>query len=241
MNICKIKIVLIGHLRHTVDINKLKRFRSRFFQISEIERIDTLPEPKKEDGYLDIAYSRAEIQSILAPVDASDLVIGIINYRFDDNFYIHRAGEDKACISIAGIDWLLLEHNISIENFILKNILELTVLKKVLGNVNGPDVYDVIHQDTRGCLFDLNGDKSDIIFNTERPMICDACKAFISSKSLPTNYIKHLEKELKRIRKPYICSIEMFIKNYPLFSVLLTTILAIMANLVANVIWEKIN
>jgi hypothetical protein len=233
-----IKLVLVGHLRNSLDLPKLRRFNSRFFRITEVERIDTLPNPQKDDGFLDVVYSRDEITRLMNPVNGSDLIVGIINYRFDDNFYLHRTGKNKACISIADIDRLLIAHNISLENFILKNIFEMVVFVNTLGELNTDKVYDFVHQDTRGCLFDLNGDKLDVVHNTEHPKICDSCKAMINSKSVPDNFTKQLESELQRIRKPYVCSIELFIKKYPLFSLLVTFLFGILINIISNMIWK---
>lgn len=233
-----IKIVVIGHLRHQLDLRMIKRFKSQFFKIGVVEKINTLPTPNKEDGFLDVAYSREEIESLLSNVNSAEIVVGIMNYRFDDNFYMHRTGSNKVCISIAKIDGLLLENNISLENFIIKNLFEIIVLKNAFGDVINDDIYNLVHQDTRGCLFDLNGDKYDVLYNTEKPIICDSCKAFFNGKSLPANFIKNIEAELKRIRKPLICTIELFIKKYPFFSVSLALLTSIVVNLISNVIWE---
>lgn len=233
-----VKIVIAGHLRNTLDLRKLRRFKSRFFSIAEVESIDALPSPGKDDGFLDIVYSRSEVASLLDPINGADIVLGIMNYRFDDNFYLHRTGENKACLSIADIDRILLSHNISIENFILKNIYEMTVFVNTLGKLNTDDVYNFVHQDTRGCLFDLNGDKLDVLHNTERPIVCDSCKAKINSRSVPEDFTKHLESELKSIRKPFICTIELFIKKYPLFSLLVTFLFGVLVNIISNIIWE---
>jgi hypothetical protein len=238
MDKMQIKIVIIGHLRHQIDFNKIKRASSSFFKISIIERINDLPKPKKDDGYLDISYSKTEIQEILKGVQSQDIVVGIMNYPFDDNFYMHRAGENKLCISIAGIDIMLLNKGISLENFIIKNIYEAVVLKNIFADLNNNDIYNFIHQDTRGCLFDMNGYRYDVVYNTEKPFLCDTCKSFLNQKSLPTNFVKHLEKELKRIKKPIICSIEMFIKKYPLLSVFLTFISSFTINILASWVWE---
>ncbi len=233
-----VKLVLVGHLRNTLNLQKLKRFDSRFFRIAEVERIDTLSCPHRDDGFLDIVYSRGQIASLMNPVNASDLVVGIINYRFDDNFYLHRTGRNKACISIADIDRLLLTHNISLENFILKNIFEMIVFVNILGGLDTDEVYSSVHRDTRGCLFDLNGDKLDVLYNTERPIICDACKAMIQSKSVPDNFVKDLESELRKIHKPYILEIELFIKKYPLFSILVTFLFGVLINIGSNILWK---
>ena len=103
------------------------------------------------------------------------------------------------------------------------------------------EAYDMVHPDTRGCLFDQNGDKTDVIYNTEKPIICDQCKAFINSKSTSDGFIKEVESELKRIKKPLISSIELFIKKYPLFSVSLTLISSFFISVLASVFVEVIN
>ena len=234
----KIKLVLLGNLRHKLDINRLRKVKSRFFCIDQIESILHLPEPKKDDGYLNIVYSRQEIIRIMSNINDSDIIIGIINYRFDDNFYLHRTGDNRACLSIADIDYLLTSKMISIENFIIKNIYEIVTFKDALNNLADDRVYQIVHQDTRGCLFDMNGDKFDVIYNTEKPVICDSCKAFFRGTSLPENYIDNLEKELKKIKRTLILEIELFIKKYPLFSILLTFAFSVLINIISSMIWE---
>lgn len=237
-NKVEVKIVVIGHLKRRIDISKLRSFKSEIFSIEEPEYIDYLPIPQKNDGYLNIVYSKDEIINLLKSVKSSGIVVGIINYPFDDNFYMHRVGLNKTCISISDIDYILLENQISIENFILKNIYEVCVLKQIFGDDLTDEIYDFVHLDTRGCLFDMNGDKRDIVYNTEQPIVCDECKSKISSISVPNGYLKLIERELSKIRKSRIKSIELFIKKYPLASVLFTLIFSIIINILSNCIWE---
>ncbi len=238
MNKTQIKIVIIGHLRHSLDFKKIKQNKSSFFEICQIETINNIPSSENDNGYLDITYSRKETENILNNVNFEGIVLGIMNYRFDDNFYMHRSGDNKLCLSIADIDILLLNNGISLENFILKNIYEIVVFKNALNDLTSDDIYNLIHQDTRMCLFDMNGDKYDVVYNTEKPIICDECKTFLNKKSLPENFIKTLEKELKKIKKPLLCTVEIFIKKYPLLSILLTVLSTIIINLISNGIWE---
>jgi hypothetical protein len=239
MNKTKITLVILGNLRQNLDFKKLKRFRSKYFMIADIEKITDLPEPFKDDGYLDVTYSRDDVIEIMNRTNNSELILGLINYRFTDNFYLHRTCSNKACLSIADIDVLLQSRNISIENFILKNIYEIVTFKYSLGTlVDNESIYKFLHRDTRGCLFDMNGDKYDVIYNTEKPKICDACRASFNGTSLPEKYISNLEKELKRLKRPLILRIELFIKKYPLFSILLTFLSTVLINIVSNIIWE---
>lgn len=240
MSKTNIKIVVLGNLRHKLDFKKLKRFNSKFFSVNEIEKIHHLPEPNKSDGYLNITYSRKEIIALMKNVNYSDLILGIINYRFFDNFYLHRTGINRACLSIAYIDIVLGYNNISIENFILRNIYEIITYKDSLNDLSSDRINDILHQDTRGCLFDMNGDKHDVIYNTEKPIVCDACKSFFKTTSLPEKYISDLEKELKKINKPFILKAELFIKKHPLFSVLLIFVFSVFINIASDIIWELI-
>ncbi|MFP4528169.1 MAG: hypothetical protein ACLFQX_06440 [Candidatus Kapaibacterium sp.] len=237
MSITKIKIVILGNLRHELDLKKLKKFKSKLFIIDQIETLDNLPRPTNDYGTYDIVYSRDETEDIMKNIKYSDIVLGIMNYRFDDNFYLHRTGQNCACLSIADIDHLLFINNISIENFILKNIYEIILIKMALKDISNDDVYSIVHRDTRGCLFDMNGYKYDVIYNTENPVICDSCKAFFGMKALPEKYIHKLERELKKIRKPRLLKFELFIKKYPLASILFTILISILINIISNIFW----
>ena len=59
-----IKLIVIGHSDRIVNFDLIKKHKSKFFKFLDIERIYNLPNPKKNDGYLDIVYSKNEIQAI---------------------------------------------------------------------------------------------------------------------------------------------------------------------------------
>ena len=234
----KIKLIIIGHSDRIVNFDFIKKYKSKFFNFSDIERINNLPNPQKDDGYLDIVYTKEEIQLMMKDIEFDGLCIAIMNYGFDDNFYMHRMGTNKVCISVFGLENILSEKTISIENFIIKNTYQTFIFYKILKNLTTDEVYNFTHKDTRGCIFDLNGDKRDIIYNIEKPIICDECKGKISKKSIPKNFLEDIQKELSRIDKPLIKKIENFISKYPLFSVLVTFLFSTFINLFSNWLWE---
>lgn len=235
-NMINIKIIIVGHSDRVVNFDLIKKYKSKFFKFFDIERIDNLPNAKKDNGYLDIIYTKVEIQKIMNNIQFDGLCIAVMNYSFDDNFYMHRVGVNKVCISIFELENILNVKKISIENFIIKNIYEVIIFNK-LGILNDNDENEFIHSDTRGCLFDLNGDKRDIIYNTEKPIICDECKGKISKKSIPKNFLKDIQEELLKIDKPFIKKIENFISKYPLFSLLVTFVFSTFINLFSNWLW----
>lgn len=230
-----IKLIIIGHSDKVVNFDAIKRHKSSFFEFSDIDRINNLPDPQKNDGYLDIVYSEQEIESIMDGIEFDGLCFAIMNYRFDDNFYLHRVGSNKACISIYGLESILRAKEISVENFIIKNIYEVFIFYNILKNITENErIFEVIHNDTRGCLFDMNGDKSDIVYNTEKPIICDECKGKISHYPISKYFLKDIQKELSKIDKPFVKKVENFIAEYPLVSLLSTFIFSIVINLFSN-------
>jgi len=84
----------------------------------------------------------------------------------------------------------------------------------------------------------MNGDKFDIIYNTESPCICNECKSFINGKNIPEGFVSGLEKELKKIRKPLLSRVETFIKKYPLFSIGLTLFSSFLISVLASLFVE---
>lgn len=233
-----IKIVLIGHVDRVIDQKYLRDFDSKYFVINQFERIERAPNPQETSGYLNIVYTKQEITDLLAKVSCSGICIGIMSYPFNDNFYMHQLESNQMCISLSGIDSTLMQKDISIENFIIKCIYETFLFYKIFGTLSDDRIHDFVHLDTRGCVFDLNGDKGDVIFNTEKPIICDECKARIKQYSIPIDFLNSISKELKRIRKPKIKSIELLIRKYPLISLVLTFLFSTMINLFSNFLWN---
>ena len=151
---------------------------------------------------------------------------------------MHRISNKCVVISLYGITDILKPENISIEHFIIRQLYEICAIKYMINDLLSDDVYQFIHSDTRGCLFDLNGDKSDILYNTEQPIICEECKGKFKHKQAQYGIIRTLEKELKKIQKPFILRAERWIKKYPLLSVIISMLTAITLNVVANLLYE---
>lgn len=237
----KITLIKLGYAGCLVDLQKVKKWASKIFEITEIQCVDYLPESDIEDGYLDTKYTKEKLQTLISCPKDSDFAVAIMPYKFLDNFYMHRIGADCVVISLYGIPEILGLENISVENFIIKQLYEICAIKCLIKDISSDDVYEFVHRDTRGCIFDMNGERTDILYNTETPIICDSCKDTFKRKQINTQIISTLEKELRRIKKPMILRIERSIKKYPLVSVVISGLIAICLNLLASFIWELLN
>ena len=234
----KVALIRLGHTQHLVDFQLIKKWKSKLFTITTIQCREHLPDSDIADGYLDVKYSREELRSLVSCPYDCDYAVAIMPYRFTDNFYMHRINPECAVISLYGIPDILKADNIAIEHFIIKQLYEICAIKHLMSNIYEDDVYKFMHLDTRGCLFDMNGERADILYNTEHPIICEECKGKFKSRQIELEVVSQFEKELKRIKKSPILLIERWIKKYPLFAILLSALGAICLNIIANLICE---
>ena len=102
------------------------------------------------------------------------------------------------------------------------------------------DVGVVFHDETRGCLFDMCGLKEDIIVSHANPQICPECESAMRRTLLPIDYIEQLKKEIKQIKKPLYYRLFDWIKMHPVLSILITSILAIILNIISSIIYYNI-
>ena len=232
----KIAIVRLGHCQHIVDFKAIKAWKSKLFEITGIYCVEHLPECDIQDGYLDVKYGKNDLSPLISCPSDCDFVVGIMPYRFIDNFYLHRISDNSAVISLYGIADILKTDNISIEHFVIKQIYEMCAIKHLIKDLSSNDVYKIVHLDTRGCLFDMNGERSDIVYNTEQPIICDECKGKFKKKQVQQEIIEQFEKELKKIKKPFILRAEGWIKRYPLVAIFLSFAMSVIISVMANVV-----
>jgi hypothetical protein len=241
MNKLKLCIVVLGHSNKLFNIKKIKTWKSDIFEVKSIQKVENLPINNIGDSYLNQRYYPEQFQSILVCPTDCDIVIGVMAYQFFDNFYLHLIKEKCAVVSLFGISEILARKNISMENFILKQFYEICTLIHAIPNLSQEkDAYDFIHLDTRGCLFDMNGDTQDIIYNTEKPKICDECMGNLQRRQIEENIIIKIKKEMKRIKKQKVLEIELFVRKYPLLSLFVWGVVAISLNILASFLWEMI-
>lgn len=223
-----ITIVVLGYADSLFDLDFLKKHRSNLFHICAIHTIRILPTPSRSYGTLNIEYPFQDIDQMLKDVKG-DFVVGIIDYPLQNGFFGHQVGDRKFCLSIRNPRFILEKSNICIENFILKSIY-----KFILHSVSNLRS----HRDTRRCIFDLNGDLRDIVFNTERVTICSECKAKLERKNLPQGYIKLFEKELRHIDKDIAKKIDLWLHAHVYIAMLLSFIASLLISILGNILYK---
>lgn len=234
MQLLKIKLVKLGSLKYPVNFRSIVKWRSRVFTV---EYIDTIQEIGNADTGWE--YSDQSLTKLIQPDSAFDLTVGLINAPLESNYYSRRLDNNVCVISLFEIDGILRASNIRTENFILRSLYQLCCYYVEAGYKLFPtSKYSVAHDEMRHCLFDMNANKADVVYSTERPRLCKSCKARIEQPHVPEDFLPSVETELKKIKKELYFRIADFIKEYPVFSLIITVITGIVLNMVASYLYD---
>jgi hypothetical protein len=232
----KIKLVTLGNLKYPVDFNSIEQWKSEVFEAQHVDQIQALPNAEG-DGW---AYSDDQLRELLKPDDDYDFTIGVINAQLEYNYYLRRLGNNGGVLSLYETAEILRFSDLTLESFIVRNLYELCSFYLEGGKKIQDSTYTIAHEETRGCLFDLNANKADIVFSTERPTVCPQCKARIMATQVAKEFLPTVENELKRIRKALYYRLADLIKAHPVAALLITTVGALILDVVANFVYDCI-
>lgn len=239
----KIKLVLLGHLPYSIDIAKIEKWKSELFEV--LRPIDRHTITTDSDGE-DWSFSDKNIQSLLPERQNGDILIAITNVPLEDNYFTRRFENNCICVTYNETTEYLNKSNIPLENFVLKVLYSASFVYKRYGN-KLPEMFEMTnftHDETRGCIFDMNGIKTDIVYSTNKPQLCNSCILALTNARIEQNLIDTVQTELKRVKKDLYYRISDFIKIYPKSAILISSIsaiiLGIIGSIIASWIWGKI-
>ncbi|UPQ76852.1 hypothetical protein [Chryseobacterium nepalense] len=239
----KLKLVILGNVPIEFKTKTLIKWKSELFDVEKT--IDKYSINYNSDSK-DWEYSDQNIENQLPDNFNGDILFAITNVPLQDNYYSRRLSNNRICITFCDMAKLLKNENIPIENLILR-LLYAYSFAYLSHNKNLPtsiEFRSFTHDETKGCLFDMNGIKEEVIFSTNNPIICNSCIEKLKVSKVPENLIQKSQNEIKKINKILYYRIFDFIKQYPLLSLLLSAIFAIalgiIGSLIASFIWEKL-
>jgi len=136
---------------------------------------------------------------------------------------------------------ILSASNIPLENMVYRLLYAYTLAFKRKGNniLNGDDLTNFTHDEARGCLFDMNGIKTDVVYSCHSPIVCSSCIEGLRAGTVSNEVIARTQKEIK---KPLFFQIADFVKKHPMWSLLASAVAAIVlggvGSYIAAVIYE---
>lgn len=231
----KVSLVSLGSLKYPVDIAYLEGWTSQLFKVQHGASIGHLPNAEGSEW----DYTDKQLGALIQADSDADFTLALINAPLENNYYMRRLGDKVAVLSLFEMAEIVRFSDFTIENFILRNIYELTVLYAANGKLIPIDAHSWAHDDVRGCLFDMNASKPDIVFSMHKPKLCDGCRTRVLSKQVNSGFLPALDKELSRIKKARYFRMADWVRTHPLCTLAITAFSAVILNLIASVIFEK--
>jgi len=192
----KIKLVSIGHLPANFNKAKMKNWKSSIFQING--DIESYSLTSDSDG-ANWEFSDKALESQLPAKFEGDFLIAIVNVPIELNWYSRRLGDNKVVFTFHEIRDILSFYNIPLENVIYRLLYAYTLVFQKYGNrlPQASEITNFTHDETRSCLFDMNGIKTDIIYSCNKPIICPECIERLKRDRVPEETIKKLKKRFR--------------------------------------------
>jgi hypothetical protein len=229
-----VSIVILGALNQKVDFQYLSKWPSSILKIKLGGSIALLPNTTGSSW----EYTDKQLLKLIEWDKSSNFTVALINAPLQDNYYARPLNEKICVMSFYQMAQIIIGNNFSIEQYILRNIYELAVLVACNGGNIPANPMEWIHDDIRGCLFDMNPNKTEIICSMHKPVLCPQCRARLSQAQLEPLFIPTLERELSKIKKTLYARIADWIKAHPLWTLLITAIYGILLNLIASLVFE---
>jgi hypothetical protein len=235
MDKIKIKVVTIGHLPLHLNLKRVTGWQSAVFELAgDIENF-ALRCDSDSEGW---EFSDALLKQQLPNQFGANFLIAIVNVPIQDNWYSRRLGNNQIVFTFSQIKEFLACENIPLENAILRIIYAYSLLYRRSGNMI-PDfgtARSFTHDETRGCLFDMNGIKSDLVESCDTPVVCDECQERLRNERVSTETIKTTQREIKKIRKTLYFRALDFVKRHPVAALFISSAFAIALGVASSLI-----
>jgi len=245
MSKIKIKIIILGHLPHSIDFKKISKWRSELFEV--VRQIATYSITDNSDGY-GWEFSDSSIEAQLPKRQEEDILLAVTNVPLQDNYFARRSTDNRVCLTYNSMTEILLYHNIPLENLVLRVLYSVAFVYRRYGD-RLPLITEhtnFTHDETRGCIFDMNGIKTDLIYSLDKPRLCHSCVETLASNRMhriERSLIDKVQQELQKIKKGLYYQISDFIKRKPVLAIVISSILAvilgIIGSLIASAIWQS--
>jgi hypothetical protein len=245
MSKVKIKIVILGHLPYSIDLDRIKNWRSDLFEI--VSSISSFNIVGNSDG-ANWEFLDKNIEQQLPSRENANVLLAVTNVPLQDNYFARRFSDNRVCITYNEMTEILKLDNIPLENLILRVMYSISFVYRRYGNRIPliTELTNFAHDETRGCIFDMNGIKTDIIHSLNCPQLCHSCVESLTNlktHKIEKELVDKVQKELKRIKKGLYFQITDFVKRRPILAIILSTIFAliigIIGSTIGSLIWER--
>jgi hypothetical protein len=235
MPLVRISLVTVGHMPRDLHLARVRSWHSSVFQI--VGSPESYAVTRDSDGP-DWEYTDTALEALLPLKFEGDFLFALVNLPLTDNFYGRRLSGNRAVVSLHEVAEIMRMANIPVENAVLRLLYSAVLTYARFGNElpRTGDNEPYTHDETRGCLFDMNANKLDLVASCDRPSVCPDCVTALRAKTVPLELIANVQRELKRIRKPLYFRLLDWIRSHPLVALLVSAIAALLLGIISSLI-----
>jgi len=230
----EITICTIGQMPIQFDGRCIERWRSSVFELTGPIENYSLHADSDGPGW---QYNDATIDGAMPKAFTGDFLIAIVKVPLEFGWYARRISENRVVVTFDEMQEVMSYSNIPLHNFILRVMYSYTLTYRRYGDMI-PD-YSVgrfVHDETRGCLFDMNGIKTDAVHSCDRPKLCASCIERMRIQGISNTVLEQTDKDLLKIRKDLFYRISDYVKAHPLRSLALTSLGAVVLGIASSVL-----
>lgn len=190
---------------------------SRVITASIQEPIRKIGEP----NLFDMGYSDSSLFKLFPSKDDRTFQVGITAIPLEDNFFTRSEKPNSIAITIFQVDELCEKSGRTKEEYVVHTILCQLLWAQYKERRPSAGYDELFHLETRGCLFDVCRNKSDIVIGLRSCQIDSDCMDKLIKADVSEKIVREAKKILDRIRTPsFLQTFQLGMKN-PLFSFIL--------------------
>ena len=238
-----IRIITTGQLASELNITKIIAWESVLFkavdyQQHNLDLVSDLPNWGYSDRNLNANLPATEVLDIGAMVkETVHINVFVLDAPLEYNYYSRILDNDYVVVTYYQIREILYKEDIPLENFLLRLLYAYSFIYMAKQGEHMAMSDEVRFEHARkGCLFDMCGIKTEVIYSSVSPSLCIECENKLNGK-VQTAVINKVRKELKHIRKDFYHRVLSFLKKYPYLSLIISLLTALALNLLANTIF----
>ncbi|EIY4754889.1 hypothetical protein MM181_003499 [Vibrio cholerae] len=231
----KIQVCALGSLPKEFDKSSITKMSSNIFVVEP--EIHTY-EIRVESDLYDWAYSDDLLSTQVSSNHDADIVVVLTSVPLELNYYTRRLENNVLIFTFFEIGKYLKFDNIPLQN-VVKRLFYSYALAYLRNDCRIPtsnEITNFTHDDTRGCIYDMNGVKEDISASCHKPIICEECCDRMKNERISLETINTAKSELAKVTKSRYFVIADWVKENPLLSLFLSSAWAISLGVLASII-----
>jgi hypothetical protein len=229
-----IKLATLGQMPYDFDPASVAKWKSSVFQVNPVVESYQLNEDAEGEDW---QYTDQQLEKYLNGDMDEDYFVILVSVPLELDWYVRRLKNDRLIFTFHEMADILRHQQLPLENIVLRVLYASCLIYRRYGNriPLGSENTDYAHDETRGCLFDMNASKFDVVHSCHEPCVCQACLSALAANQVSDQFIASVQRDIKKIKKPLFSRVVDFVRLHPIWSTFLSLITAFVVGISSSV------